>query len=118
MHKALVPREGDLYKVIDVEKNTFKIHYGYYEESERDKVEPLPVFPNLKESPVYTADGKPIVTAIQEPCEYYSPLNKERSEEWCGDCISYLDADKEISICGCTERMLEQKKRENKRNII
>ncbi len=107
MHKVAIPREGDLYKVIEIEKNTFKILYGYYEESERDKVEPLPVFPNLKENPVYTADGKPIVTAIQDPCEYYAPKNEERSEEWCGDCISYLNTDKEISVCGRTERMLE-----------
>lgn len=107
MYKATIPSEGDLYKVIEIEKNIFEIYYGYYEERERDKVEPLPVFPDLKKNPVFTADGNPIVTAIQEPCEYYTPLNKERSEEWCGDCISYLDADKEISICGCTERMLE-----------
>lgn len=107
MPKAIVLREGDLYKVIEVDGNTFKILYGYYEESERDKVEPLPVFPDLKKNPVYTADGKPIVTAIQEPCEYYAPINRERSEEWCGDCISYLNTENEISICGCTERMLE-----------
>ncbi len=107
MNKVSVPREGELYKVIDVDNKTFEIHYGYYEESERDKVEPLPVFPDLKKNPVYTADGKPIVTAIQEPCEYYAPKSEERSEEWCGDCISYLNRDKEISICGHTERMLE-----------
>ncbi len=107
MQKAVIPCEGDLYKVIEVDNNTFQILYGYYEESERDRVEPLPVFPDLKENPVYTSDGKPIVTAIQEPCEYYISKNENRSEEWCGDCISYLDADKEISICGCTEKMLE-----------
>lgn len=109
MKKAQLPREGDLYKVIDVEKNTFKIYYGYYEENERCKVEPLPVFPDLKENPVYTARGYSIVTAIQQPCKHYSPRNKERSEEWCGDCIYYLNGTDEISICGCKERRLEQK---------
>ena len=107
MKKAQLPREGDLYKVIDVEKNTFKIYYGYYEENERCKVEPLPVFTDLKENPVYTADGRPIVPAVQGPCEYSAPINKERSVEGSGDCISYVVADKEIGICGCTERMLE-----------
>lgn len=107
MHKAYVPREGDLYKVIDIDDVTFEIIYGYYEESERDKVEPLPVFPDLKEKPVYTARGYPVVTAIQEPCENYTPLNKECSEGWCSDCIHYLSSTDEISVCGCTERKLE-----------
>ncbi len=107
MNKANIPREGDLYKVIDVDNITFKITYGYYEESERDKVEPLPVFPDLKKRPIYTTDGKLIVTAIQEPCEKYIPLNKVCSEGWCGDCIHYLSSTDEISVCGCTERKLE-----------
>ncbi len=107
MRKAQLPREGELYKVIDIENITFKIIYGYYEESERDKVEPLPVFPDLKDKPIYTARGYPVVTAIQEPCEYYTPLNKERSEQWCGDCIHYLSSSDEISVCGCKERKLE-----------
>ena len=100
-------REGDLYRMIKIEKFTFEILYGYYEDSERDKVEPLPVFPDLAKNPIYTADSRPIVTAVQQPCEYYISVNGKSSEEWCGDCIYYLNADNEISICGCTERMLE-----------
>lgn len=107
MHKTYVPTEGELYKVIDIENITFKILYGYYDEGERDKVEPLPVFPDLKKKPVYTARGYPIVTAIQQPCKHYSPKNKERSEEWCGDCIYYLNGTDEISVCGCKERRIE-----------
>ena len=107
MPKVLAPREGDLYKVIEVENRTFEIVYGFYEDDERDRIEPLPVFPDLKRNPAFTADGKPIVTGIQETCEHYSPQGNDRGEDWCGDCVHYLKPDSEISVCCCTERRLE-----------
>ena len=107
MKNIKAPREGEIYKVLTVQNKIFEIRYGYYDENERDRVEPLPIFPDLKANPVFTSDGKRIVTAIQDPCKRYNPKNEKRSEKWCGDCIYYLNAVDEISICGCTEKQLE-----------
>ena len=96
------PKEGELYRVYDIGGNVFEVYYGYYSESERGSVEPLPIFPDFIKSPAYADDGSPIVTRVQSPCECYSP--HDNKEDWCGDCKHYLDANEEISICVCEKR--------------
>lgn len=101
MKNNTLAKEGDLYKVYTVEEHTFEIRYGYYEQSERGLIDPLPVFPDLVKRPAYTKNGRPVVTVIQVPCKYYAPHNKQHSEEWCGDCMHYSDASREIAVCNC-----------------
>lgn len=94
-------REGELYKVYRIEDHTFEIRYGYYEESERGRMDPLPIFPDLVKNPVYTKEGRPIVSVVQPPCRHYRPRDKEMREDWCGDCMHYSDTGKEIAVCDC-----------------
>lgn len=101
MNKPNAPNaEGELYRVYNVDGYTFEIRYGYYEESERGRIDPLPVFPDFIKKPVYTKDGRPLVTVIQPPCNYYKPISNQK-EDWCGDCGYYADASSEISLCNC-----------------
>ena len=40
MHKI---RDGDIYKIIELHGSTFELRYGYYEEYERGREEPVPI---------------------------------------------------------------------------
>lgn len=92
------PREGDLYKVITTNGKTFEIKYGYYEEYERDSPygEPLPIYPDFKQNPEYTKDGKPFVTQMQSICGNGSSSFKEG---FCADCKFFENADELIGVC-------------------
>ncbi len=98
-----LPNEGDLYKVYDVEGFFFEIRYGYYKENERGRVEPLPIFPDFRKNPVYTADGYMLASLIHSACQHYESI-KPKPELNCGDCIHYSDHKNEIAVCKCDKR--------------
>ncbi len=98
------PKEGDLYMVINSHGHTFELVYGYYEETDREYGEPVVIYPDLKNSPIFTKDGHPLVTAVQVPCEYYEAEQDHPPEECCSDCIYYKDSKKEIDICLCEKK--------------
>ncbi len=97
------PKEGELYKAIKVGSKEFKIYYGYYSESDRLLETPLPIFPDFILSPEYGECGRPIVTRIQDACEYYDAHNNE-GDGWCADCKYFLNHD-EISFCKHKKRL-------------
>ena len=94
-------KEGELYKVFSVGGHTFEVRYGYYDESERGRVDPLPVFPDFVKNPTFSYDGRPVVAIVQSPCGYYVSRDEANKEEWCGDCRHYSDAGAEIALCSC-----------------
>ena len=96
--------EGELYKVYTIDCYTFEIRYGYYDEKERGRIEPLPIFPDLMANPIYSLDGERIVTAIQLPCQHYQPMDSHAPEEWCGDCKHYANGTFEIGLCRCSQQ--------------
>lgn len=102
------PREGELFLVVSVEGYTFELRYGYYEESDRVMGEPVPIYPDLKNNPIYTKDGRPIVTAVQVPCENYEVPEGYEREDCCSNCIYYPNMRDEISICQCERRRVIQ----------
>lgn len=97
------PREGDLYKRLEVAGHHFELRYGYYEDHERQLCPPVVIFPNLHDAPRYTADGYPLVTQVQDPCEHYCAIDDQESN-WCSDCAHYSGEYREISICRCEHR--------------
>ncbi len=99
-----LPKEDDLYMVINSHGHTFELKYGYYEETDREYGEPVVIYPDLKNSPIFTKDGYSLVTAVQVPCEYYEVQQGHLPEECCSDCIYYKDSKKEIDICLCEKR--------------
>ena len=89
-------RDGDLYKIVKLFGKEFELRYGYYEEFEKERGEPIPIYPDFKKSPVYTGEGFPFVTQMQELCEYgASPFE----DGCCADCVHYHHGDELIGIC-------------------
>ncbi len=93
------PTENDIYKVIELHGRRFEIRYGYYEEIDRD-YEPVPIYPDFIKEPVYTDEGEPFVTLMQDPCESYEP-NGRCSDRDCGTCVYTERGDDLIGICKC-----------------
>lgn len=101
------PMEGDIYDVVHVGGHSFVIRYGYYEESERESSDPIPIFPCFLTSPVHTGEGMPLVTRIQDACEHYKAVQGE-GDGWCADCIHCRNWQAEIGICQCEHRRKPQ----------
>lgn len=93
MHKI---RDGDLYRVVELFGQRFELHYGYYEEYERHSGEPVPIYPDFKKSPVYSEDGHPFVTQMQELCAHGE---SKFTDGCCVDCKHYSHGDDLIGIC-------------------
>ena len=91
-------RDGDIYKIVQLFGKTFELRYGYYEEYERDRGEPVPIYPDFKSSPEYTEDGYPFVTQMQDICQY----GKSKFPDGiCVDCKYFKQCDDLIGICKC-----------------
>ena len=93
-------KDGDLYKTVTLHGVTFTLRYGYYEAFERETGEPIPIYPNFKEKPIYTPDGRPFVTQMQELCEYGE---SHFEDGCCADCRYYHDGEELIGVCECPE---------------
>ena len=93
------PKEGDLYKVIELHGATFEIRYGYYEETDR-QFEPIEIYPDLIKNPIYTNDGFPFVTLMQAPCEHYKKCTDDPDQD-CGNCKHMERGDELLAVCRC-----------------
>ena len=89
-------KEGELYRVIELFGHKIELRYGYYEERERERGEPIPIYPNFKENPLYSDEGFPLVTQMQELCIYGS---SKFSDGCCADCEFFENADDLIGVC-------------------
>lgn len=96
-----VPKEGTLFKIIELAGKTFELRYGFYNEEDRRSryAEPVAIYPDFKRDPLYTADGIPFVTAMQTPCESFDGRRDEDSG--CGDCGFYRHGEELLGFCTC-----------------
>ena len=97
--KPPTPREGEVFKVIELHGVTFEIRYGYYEEIDR-RYEPMEIYPDFIKNPVFTNDGCPFVTLMQEPCKYFKGAGKELDRD-CSNCKYMERGDELIAVCRC-----------------
>jgi len=104
MSDKAFPREGELYKRIEIAGHTFDILYGFYTEAERDKNELTPIFPDFEAYPVFSQEGHPLVNRIQDACEHYCTKTDGSGDGWCADCIYFPNESHEIGICSCIHR--------------
>ena len=100
MSALILPKEGQLYKTLTVAGHVLELKYGYYEDHERDLCPPVVIFPDLLKAPLYSPQGYPLVTQIQDPCEHYK-VQSQTKEHWCGDCSYFTGEHSEIGICSC-----------------
>jgi hypothetical protein len=98
---SAVPKEGDLYKVIEFQGKVFEIRYGFYEEQDRHSqfAEPMEIYPDFIKQPLYTDAGFPFVTAFQIPCAYFSKQLDDNST--CDECACYRPGEDMIGLCEC-----------------
>jgi len=96
-----IAKEGDHYKTLNIHGREFQILYGYYDECERQNplVDPMPIYPDFLKEPLYTAEGLPFVTKMQDSCEHYKGKGGSFSE--CADCSYYLHGDELLGVCTC-----------------
>ncbi len=96
-------KEGALFKSINVFGRIFDIYYGYYEERDRYSKysELIPVYPDFIKNPVFSDDGFPFATEMQDICEHYIG---EKDCESCYRCSHFTKGDELIGICRCTQR--------------
>ena len=93
-----IHKEGDLFKVICLHGKTIEIRYGYYEEIDRRR-EPVEVYPDFIKAPLYTDDGFPFVTLMQDACPHYA--KKAAGEAECGNCLYVERGEELIALCRC-----------------
>lgn len=93
--------EGDLYKLIKIEDFVIEIKYGYYDEKDKYSKynEPIPIFPNFVTNPIYTTEGYPLVTKMQNKCNHY--ISDIKSDE-CFGCKYLKEVEDLIGICICS----------------
>ncbi|MBO7196564.1 MAG: hypothetical protein J6V80_04465 [Clostridia bacterium] len=96
------PKEGDLFKVVELHGRRFEIRYGYYEEIDRTH-DPTEVYPDFLKNPVYTEDGYPFITYMQEGCKYYQKRDNDDDND-CYSCIHMERGQELIGVCRCKSR--------------
>lgn len=94
-----IPKEGELFKVIQLYGKTFEIRYGFYEECDRHNpyAEPTEIYPDFIKQPQYTDNGIPFVTAIQDPCEGF--IGKRDENSTCEECGFYQHGEELLGVC-------------------
>jgi hypothetical protein len=99
-------QEGELYKIVTVFGKTFELYYGYYDEIERvgKYTEPIPIYPDLIQHPLYTEEGYPFATEMQDACSHF--LGR-KGEESCFACRHFEKGDELIGVCKCKMRQKE-----------
>lgn len=110
------PKEGDLYKVVTISGKTFRLLYGYYESFERESPfnDPMPIYPDFTKEPHYTDEGIPIVTAMQNVCEFYNRKNDEDST--CAECVFFQKNEELFGLCNCPQNKRGCEERADVRN--
>ena len=105
----VIPKEGELFKVITAHGKSFELRYGYYDEQDRYSKynEPVAIYPDFLANPEYTDDGIPFVTAMQDICKHFKLKDKKWDEgidNSCFNCIHYEKCDELIGVCRCKAR--------------
>lgn len=108
IEQSHTPKEGDLYKEVTIYDKTFRLMYGYYESFERESPfnDPMPIYPDFIKEPHYTANGIPIVTAMQNVCDFYD--KKTHDDSTCSDCGFFQKCEELFGLCNCPHKQLNQ----------
>ena len=102
------PREGDLYKILEVGGHRFELRFGFYAEFERENGVPVVIYPDLYNQRVYADDGRMLVTAVQDPCPHYTVPAGKTKDECCCDCQYYFNSGDDVGICACAANSIFQ----------
>ena len=95
--------EGELYKVITTFGRTFELRYGYYGEKDRQNplCQPVVIYPDFTAEPLYTDEGEPFVTMLQDACESYRGESNRTPDTTCAECKYFERGEEWFGICTC-----------------
>ena len=93
--------EGELCKVVCTFGKTFELRYGYYEECDRQNplCKPVVIYPDFLCEPVYTEQGEPFVTMVQDACKSYKGEAKRTLDTTCAECKYFRRGEDWFGIC-------------------
>lgn len=93
--------EGDFYKKIELHGKSFALYYGYYEECDRVNplCDPIVIYPDFLKDPVYTEDGAPFVTMMQDACDSYKGKARRNEDTTCAECKYFSRGEEWFGIC-------------------
>lgn len=99
------PKEGDLYRMVTTFGKTFELRYGYYEECDRQSplCEPVILYPDFQREPLYTEEGAPFVTVMQDACEHFKGETARTTDSTCAECHSFQQGEEWFGICHCAK---------------
>ncbi len=93
------PREGELYKSVTLFGHTFELRYGYYDDRDRKWDEPMVLYPDFLKAPLYTKEGVPFVTMVQDACDYYTGRSPKAEDCVCADCLYFTHGEEWLGLC-------------------
>ena len=95
--------EGELYKKVTTYGRTFELRYGYYGELDRQNplCQPAVIYPDFTAEPMYTDDGEPFATMLQDACARYRGESKKTPDTTCAECKYFKRGEEWIGICKC-----------------
>lgn len=96
------PKEGDLYRVVTTFGRTFELRYGYYDDIDRNG-EPDIIYPDFTKSPIYTKEGEPFVTMMQDACGHFRGKRKRTEDSICSECAYFKQGEEWFGICTCPQ---------------
>jgi len=96
-------KEGDLYRVVETFGKTFELRYGFYEENDRISplCKPVIVYPDFQRNPLYTDEGKPFVTMMQDACNKYKGSVRRTTDTTCSECKYFERGEEWFGVCAC-----------------
>ena len=94
------PREGDLYRTVTTFGKTFELRYGYYDDIDRSG-EPDVIYPDFRAVPVYTEEGEPFITMMQDACEHFKGKCRRTDDTTCAECTHCKRGEEWLGICTC-----------------
>ena len=94
-------KEGELYREVELYGRTFALYYGYYEECDRQNplCEPIVIYPDFQKEPVYTDEGEPFVTMMQDVCESYNGNAEPTTDTTCAECKYFGHGEEWFGVC-------------------
>ena len=96
------PKEGDLYRVVTAFGKTCELRYGYYDDIDRSG-EPDLIYPDFALAPVYTKEGEPFVTMMQDACEHFKGKGRRNDDTTCSECAYCKRGEEWFGVCNCPQ---------------
>ena len=103
--EEMAHKEGDLYRIVTIFGKTFELRYGYYEECDRQSLlcKPVVIYPDFTREPLYTDEGEPFVTMMQDVCGSYKGEAMRTPDTTCAECKYFQRGEEWFGICKCEQ---------------